>query len=86
MLSRQHCQEGTALTLVRERDNPRDRNAVAIYVGQRQIGYVPSEDSARVAKCVDEGWSYGASVVRLYGGTPDKPSLGVNFLIVQTPA
>jgi hypothetical protein len=83
---RKYCREGTPLTLVRERDNPRDPNAVAIYVGPRQIGYVPSDDSARVAKYLDEGWSYGASVVRLYGGRPDKPSFGVNFLIVQTPA
>jgi hypothetical protein len=83
---RKHCQEGAALTLVREQDNPRDRNAVAIYVGRSQIGYVSSEDAPRVAKCLDEGWSTVASVVRIYGGTKDKPSLGVNFLIVQTPA
>jgi hypothetical protein len=37
---RKYCREGTPLTLVRERDNPRDPNAVAIYVGPRQIGYL----------------------------------------------
>jgi hypothetical protein len=83
---RKHCQEGTSLTLVREPNNPRDRNAVAIYVGRSQIGYVSSDDAPRVATCLDEGWTYVASVGRLYGGTKDKPSLGVNFLIVQTPA
>jgi hypothetical protein len=83
---RKHCRERTALTLVRERDNPGHPNAVAIYVGRSQIGYASSEDATRVSKYLDEGWSYVASVVRLYGGTNDKPSLGVNFLIVQTPA
>jgi hypothetical protein len=83
---RKNCRKGTALTLVREPDNPRDRNAVAIYVGRSLIGYVSSEDAPRVAKCLDEGWSSVASVARIYGGTKDKPNLGVNFLIVQTPA
>jgi hypothetical protein len=50
---RKLCREGTALRLMREPNNPRDPNAVAIYVGRSQIGYVPSEDAPRVAKCLD---------------------------------
>jgi hypothetical protein len=84
IIIRKHCREGTALTLVREPANPHGSNAVAIYVGRSQIGYASSEDASRLAKFLDAGWSYTASVVQLYGGTKDKPSIGVNYLVVQT--
>jgi hypothetical protein len=39
--------------------------------GPVRIGYVPSEDAPSAV----------ASVIHFYGGTEDKPTLGVNFVI-----
>jgi hypothetical protein len=75
------CHEGVEMTLGREPDNPRDANAVAIYIHGSQIGYVPSEDAAEVARHLDAGGSATSSVLRVYGGTPEKRNLGVNFRI-----
>ena len=48
---------GRPLRLVREPDNPSDTNAVAVYdaEGTLHVGYLPKEDTTRIAKKLDAG-------------------------------
>ena len=44
---------GTALDLRREPGNRHDRNAVAVYINQLRVGYVPATVAASVAPIID---------------------------------
>ena len=44
---------GMSLRLVRDPSNPYDSKAVAVWVNQRQIGYVPAEYAAQISKYLD---------------------------------
>lgn len=57
--------EGKALRLVRERDNPHDHYATAIYFRNTKLGYVPRKENKMPARFIDEGRSLKASIVRL---------------------
>lgn len=56
---------GDALTLVREADNPHDRNAVRVDWQGRKIGYVPRRENADVARFLDRGELLEARIARL---------------------
>lgn len=45
---------GTAVTLVREPQNPHDKNAVAVYVGAQRVGYIPKKQNLVLAKFIDD--------------------------------
>lgn len=57
--------KGEILTLRRERDNPHDRNAVAVLdcCGQ-MLGYIPRSDAPAIAKVLDSGLSAKAQCLR----------------------
>ena len=44
---------GTSLTLVREPDNPHDKNAVAVWIGKDHVGYLPYKDNPPIAAYMD---------------------------------
>lgn len=46
-------QPGTPVKLVREPNNPKDTNAVAVYVDSTRIGYVPMKQNAVLAQFID---------------------------------
>jgi len=48
---------GTELRLVREDENPYDKNAVAIFYGETHIGYIPKHGSDVLAKFLDLGYA-----------------------------
>ena len=54
---------GAAMELKREPGNKHDRNAVAVYVNQSRVGYVPRSVAASVAKIID-GKEHRVSAVR----------------------
>jgi hypothetical protein len=56
---------GDALELVREADNPHDRNAVAVAWRGRKLGYVPKRDNAVLAWGLDRGERLQARISRL---------------------
>jgi hypothetical protein len=58
-------QQGDALELVREADNPHDPNAVRVQWSGRKLGYVPRRDNAAIAWGMDRGASLRARVSRL---------------------
>jgi len=45
------------LEAIREPENAYDRNAVALYLGGRQVGYVPRGDAFEIARHMDKGLS-----------------------------
>jgi hypothetical protein len=58
-------QQGDALELVREDDNPRDPNAVRVEWRGRKLGYVPRRQNAALAWGMDRGTPLRARVSRL---------------------
>jgi hypothetical protein len=45
---------GTPVLLVRQPDNPKDANAIAIYVEGKRIGYVPRNQNKVLAQFIDQ--------------------------------
>jgi hypothetical protein len=58
-------QQGDALELVREADNPHDANAVRVEWRGRKLGYVPRRENGAVAWGLDRGTPLRARVSRL---------------------
>ena len=56
---------GDPLTLVRERDNPNDPNAVRIEWGGHKLGYLPRADNEAVARQLDRGNKIEARITRI---------------------
>jgi hypothetical protein len=56
---------GDALALVRESDNPHDRNAVRVEWQGHKLGYVPRRENQAVAQHMDRGGRVEARVSRL---------------------
>lgn len=56
---------GDTLTLVRERDNPHDANAVRLEWQGHRLGYIPRLENAGVARQMDRGAPVKARIVRL---------------------
>ena len=75
-----YCRAGTPLRLVREPGNSHDRNAVAVFVGKRQIGYISSNLARDVARMLDEGATAEAVVTAVTGGGRGE-NHGVNIQI-----
>ncbi len=58
-------QQGDALDLVREADNPHDPNAVRVEWRGRKLGYVPRRENAAIAWGLERGAALRARVSRL---------------------
>jgi single-stranded-DNA-specific exonuclease len=78
---------GAPLDLVREPDNPHDRNAIAVHYGNLQLGFFNRRLAARIAPVIDAGMRYRARVASLTGGphreAQDGPAKhrGVNLFV-----
>ncbi len=71
------------LQLEREPGNPVDPFAVAVLrQNGEQLGYIPGEICPRMCEQIEQEYRLGAWVVAITGGQPDKPTLGVNLLIL----
>ncbi len=58
-----HCLKvGQPLRLVRERNNPHDANAVAVYWEAFHLGYVPRQQNHIVAHQLDQGLPIEATI------------------------
>ncbi len=72
--------EPFSITLRAEPTNPYDRNAVAVLVDGEVVGYLARDLAPRWQPAVLAAESEGfvvTGVAEVFGGTPDKPSLGV---------
>jgi len=56
---------GEALSLIRELSNTHDPDAVAVYFGDQQLGYVPRGDNHAIAQMLDRGEELEARISKL---------------------
>ena len=76
------CKVGEQVLLIRESENPYDSNAIAVYHSSRkQIGFISADLAEKLAPDMDSGQPISARISDLTGGTPEKPSHGVNLEI-----
>ncbi len=61
-------QDGMDLDFVRETHNVHDKNAVAIYCSNRQIGYLSREEAAEIAPIMDKGIPVDGVIEHITGG------------------
>ena len=87
-LIRRFCRAGMPVTLRREPRNPRDIRAIGVWIKgstllvfdkDLQIGYIPSAKADRLAPIMDAGGVVAGKVVRITGGTQDRPTFGVDI-------
>ncbi|HKE35929.1 MAG TPA: HIRAN domain-containing protein, partial [Candidatus Baltobacteraceae bacterium] len=72
--------EGVELDLRREPSNEHDSNAIAVFYGNLQLGYIKRGIAAHIAPVIDAGERYRARVASLTGGGADK-NRGVNIFV-----
>lgn len=63
------------LTLKREPDNPRDKNAIKVIFEGFHLGYVQKEVAINLAKMMDEGSKPKAIIKRIFGNPYDRPHI-----------
>jgi hypothetical protein len=71
---------GDALELVREPDNPHDRNAVRVDWRGRKLGYVPRAENAALAWAMDRGERVTGRISRLQAHP--NPRLRIEFEVL----
>lgn len=49
--------------VIREPENPFDKNAVALFIGGSMAGYVPKKSTPRIAPLLDEGYEASAEIL-----------------------
>lgn len=81
------CRNEEQLYLLDEPDNPHDPYAVAVYRkswwgNYQQIGYLGRHISPDVSEHLSSGGIALAQITSLTGGTRNKPTRGVNILII----
>lgn len=70
------------IILVREPDNPYDKNAIKVICEYQHIGYIQSDLAETLAPLMDSGKQISASITGITGGTSGK-SYGCNILITK---
>jgi len=73
-------ESGDDLVLRREKDNPFDNNAIAIFTNDgRQLGYLKKDLALDLAPNMDKGVEIHAIVKEVTGGTSTAPTKGLNI-------
>ncbi len=75
---------GTELAVVRDLENRYDPNAIGVWFGRLQLGYIRREIAARIAPNIDAGERYRAEVRHVTGG--GTRSVGVNIWVSRERA
>ncbi len=75
---------GAVLELRRQPDNPHDPNAIAVWYGALQLGFLKRPIAARIAPNVDAGEHYSARVTAITGG--GARSWGINVYVTRERA
>ena len=79
---------GQPLVLRRDRDNPHDANAIAVFPagGGEQAGWVPRELAAEIAPDLDAERPWSAVVLREQRPSPRDPRSGLTMLLASAEA
>ena len=72
---------GDELKLVRESFNEHDPDAVAVYFGDDQLGYVPRAENSAISQMLDRGENLEARICRLL--VSDDPWQRIRITIVR---
>ena len=75
------CQVGDKLELIRDRYNIYDKNAIAVYLGNNQLGHISRELAEKLAPRMDRGENFICHVSNVTGGG-DK-NYGVNIEVIM---
>jgi hypothetical protein len=81
-----HCRKGDPVQLVRDPANKFDPNAIAVFHGPSQLGFVPKDLAADLRPHFDSGAAFSSKILRLTGGTAEYPDIGCDVLIRIVPA
>ena len=77
---------GCPLELRRDPGNEHDANAIEVYAGGAQVGFVPRELAAELAAELDAGRPLSAVVLREQRASPRDPRTGVTMLLAPARA
>lgn len=72
---------GEGVSLIRERENNYDPNAIQVVIGGDVVGYLGHDDAAEIAPALDFGRAHSAIVHCIRGGVPGYPSYGCQVSI-----
>lgn len=75
------CRLGQELELIRDKMNVHDRNAIAVYAGDNQVGYIKKEIAAKMAPKMDSGTKYRCFVENITG--QEYNNYGINIKICE---
>ena len=73
------CYNGQQLDLVRDKFNPYDKNAIAIYAGDNQVGFLSEELAQKLAPKMDSGIIYECFVECVTGDTHNINGLNIKI-------
>jgi hypothetical protein len=80
------AEPGRPLELRRDPENPHDPNAIAVYAGGLQAGWVPRDLAAEIAPAIDAGEPFSALVLREQRASPRDPRTGLTMLLAAAPS
>ena len=75
---------GEEVQLIRHPENPKDPNAIGVWYGVLQLGFLRKEIARRLAPNIDGGQRYTAKVTEVTGGGTGK-HVGVNIYVRRMP-
>ena len=78
------CKIGDKTKLVREPHNEYDKNAIAVFVGGRKIGFIPKKRNSELASFMDAGGVIETRLLEFTGGVDDFPIVGavIEYIVV----
>ncbi len=71
----------TELTLEREPNNPRDKNAIKVIYKGFHLGYVERDVAVSLAATMDQGQEAKAIITRTFGTPTDRPHIETNIVM-----
>lgn len=74
------CRSNQKLTLVREKDNPYDENAIAVHTICNQVGYIKKELASKLAPLMDGGALLEGYVEQVTGGNDNLYGLNIKII------
>ena len=80
------AEPGRPLELRRDPANLHDPNAIAVWAGSEQVGWVPRAVAEEIAPAIDAGEPYSAVVLREQRASPRDPRTGLTMLLAAAPS
>ncbi|MDE0191687.1 MAG: HIRAN domain-containing protein [Gammaproteobacteria bacterium] len=80
------CHQGQRVKLVRAPNNQHDGNAIEVWVGNQQIGFVPREEAVRLAWAMDKGDVVEAHIEKIWLPYFEDESTDITIRVKRTDA